>query len=146
MSTGNSSSSNLRQTLSWYNQFASIGGFVQARESKNWVSKAFWSALFIVGLVFTCFNVVNCIKDYLANRTFSSQKFQLVGSRGTQEFPAGTICNSNRVHCGHLHEVTTECQKVRTQRPKNLPNFCSKLRFPAQKNQKLKCLIFTPIY
>ena len=27
-------------------------------------------------------------------------------------FPAITICNSNRIHCGHLHQYILDCQKV----------------------------------
>ena len=99
--------------FSWFWNFTSLGGLTQVRDTDTSCSKAYWFILAIIGWVLTAFSTFNTIESFLAHDTITKTTFK----NGTvfQDnlvFPSVSICNSNRIHCGHLYNLIRKCEKV----------------------------------
>ena len=75
------------------------------------LSRIFWSLLFVIGTVLTIYNVVTLVEDFLAFGVETN--IELVQAKEL-DFPAVTICNANRIHCGELHNFIKDCVQVKT--------------------------------
>ena len=100
-------------TCKWFLNFTTSEGITQVRESDNGFSKWAWSLLSAIMFALTIYAVVSSVHGYFqyANTT----KIRFIGRAGQQtnvKFPSVTICNSNRVHCGHLYEMIRNCTEV----------------------------------
>ena len=97
----------------WFWNFTSFGGLTQSRESDNLISKWVWFTLALLGYgitLFTCYKTVSTFFD----GEFNTKITFVTGTafKTHIEFPAVTVCNSNRVHCGHLYDAIENCTKV----------------------------------
>ena len=99
-----------KDLLEWFVKFTSIGGFTQTRDSDNYTSKVIWALLFLAGLILTIVAVVSVITDYF--KYGSVTNVQLKHSSRGMVFPAVTVCNTNRIHCGHLYDKIISCGEV----------------------------------
>ena len=93
----------------WFSNFTSIPGFAQARTSDNKFSRVAWAILFIIGAVLTIMGVQASRARYLECRSVTTITNEFVSM---VKFPSVTICNLNRVHCGHLYDMISRCEKV----------------------------------
>ena len=100
---------NIHNAFLWFTNFTSIPGFAQARTSNNKYSKCAWSILFIIGAVLTIRGLQASISSYLEHRSVTTITNEFVSML---KFPSVTICNLNRVHCGHLYDMISRCEKV----------------------------------
>ena len=97
----------------WFWNFTSFGGFTQSRESDNLISKWVWFTLALFGYgitLLTCYKTVSTFFNWETNT-----KITFVTGLPFEtkiKFPAVTVCNSNRVHCGHLYDEIVNCTKV----------------------------------
>ena len=62
--------------------------------------------VFLVASAATIFGVHSTIKDYISNPTTTSIYIRNVNEL---DFPAVTVCNLNRVHCGRLYDQIIDC-------------------------------------
>ena len=100
---------NIHNAFLWFSHFTSIPGFAQARASDNKYSRCAWTILFIFGAVLTIILVHSSISSYLEFRSVTTITNEFVSML---KFPSVTICNLNRVHCGHLYDMISRCEKV----------------------------------
>ena len=100
---------NIHNAFLWFTNFTSIPGFAQARTSDNKYSRCAWSILFIIGAVLTIRGLQASISSYLEHRSVTTITNEFVSML---KFPSVTICNLNRVHCGHLYDMISRCEKV----------------------------------
>ena len=101
--------SKISKILDWWYHFTSLSGVTQVRDTDSKLSKASWLLFAILGFGLTWYLVTKCIEgyfDYLTETTIDISKPLEV------EFPAVTICNENRVHCGNLYDLIVNCTKV----------------------------------
>jgi hypothetical protein len=98
----------LTQATRWYRNFTTLGGFTQARDSDNETSRKYWIVILLAGLFMTTNSVKSTITRYLSYPTTWDSSVVLSQAL---DFPAVTVCNANKVHCGHLREYIIE--KVR---------------------------------
>ena len=97
-----------RTILYWfYKDFSSIGGITQFRDTYGIPAKLFWLSLFLAGLAMTIWNITQIFQQYYLYDVITKTKLETVS---TLEFPAITICNDNKIHCGHLKNRILECQ------------------------------------
>ena len=101
--------SKIAKILDWGYHFTSLSGVTQARDTDCKVSKASWFLFANLGIGLTCYLVNNCFQSYLAYETETTID---ITSPLQVEFPAVTICNQNRVHCGNLYNLILQCTKV----------------------------------
>ena len=99
-----------KNVLKWFVQFTSIGGFTQSRDSDNKISRAVWGVLFMVGLVLTIAGIVSLIIDFCQFGSLTN--VQLAHSSSGMLFPSVSVCNTNRIHCGHLYNKIILCKQV----------------------------------
>ena len=99
-----------KDVLEWFVKFTSIGGFTQTRDADNWLSKVIWALLFLTGLILTIVGVVSVITNYFKYGSITN--IQLKHSSSGMVFPAVTVCNTNRIHCGHLYNKIISCGSV----------------------------------
>ena len=98
------------KVLQWFIKFTSIGGFTQTRDSDNKISQFVWGALFLLGLVMTCFGIVKLVIQFCRYEAITN--VELGHNSSGMIFPAVTVCNQNRIHCGHLYDKIISCSKV----------------------------------
>ena len=101
--------SKITNILDWWYHFTSLTGITQIRDTDNKLSKASWFIFAIAGFGLSCYLVTNCIEGYFAYLTETTID---MSSPLEVEFPAVTICNENRVHCGNLYNLIVNCTKV----------------------------------
>ena len=102
-----------KYVFSWFWNFTSLAGFTQCRDTDTVVSKGFWFILALTGWALTSYTTYSTILSFLAYDIVTKTTFktgQVFQSNVT--FPSVTICNSNRVHCGHLYDLINKCEKV----------------------------------
>ena len=95
---------------SWYH-FTSLTGITQIRDTDSKLSRASWFIFAIAGFGLSCYLVTKCIEGFYAYQTETTID---ISSPLEVEFPAVTICNENRVHCGNLYNLIVNCTKVIT--------------------------------
>ena len=100
---------NIHNAFLWFTNFTSIPGFSQARTSDNKFSGGAWAILFTIGAVLTIRGLQASISSYLEYRSVTTITNEFVSM---VKFPSVTICNLNRVHCGHLYDMISRCEKV----------------------------------
>ena len=101
--------SRIAKVLDWWFHFTSLSGVTQTRDTDCKLSKASWFVFAILGFGLTCYLVTNCVEGYYAYLTETTIE---ISSPLEVEFPAITICNENRVHCGNLYNLIVNCTKV----------------------------------
>ena len=99
----------LREELRFSVNFTQVGGFVQARDDNAFIFKLMWFAVFLAGFVYTGFSIIALYQDYTDYNVITTVKNEY---QDKLEFPSVVICNSNRVHCGNLHEMIEKCHRV----------------------------------
>ena len=102
-----------KYVFSWFWNFTSLAGFTQCRDTDTLISKGFWFILALTGWSLTSYTTYSTILSFLAYDIVTKTTFetgQVFQSNVT--FPSVTICNSNRVHCGHLYDLIYKCEKV----------------------------------
>ena len=103
----------VKGVLSWFFNFTSMAGLTQVRDTDNSISKFVWSILAAVGYCMTIYGVVGSFKDFMLHDFSTKISFESgVAFQKQLEFPSVTVCNSNRVHCGHLYNLINKCNKV----------------------------------
>ena len=99
----------MKQVWDWGVNFTQVGGFVQARDDDNKFFKVVWLLCFLFGMGYTIHSISFLISDYLNYDVITTV-------RNTPalllDFPQVAICNANRVHCLHLHNMIQRCEKV----------------------------------
>ena len=95
--------------LKWGYLFTSINGIVQVRSTDGNVSKLCWCIFTIIGFFATSYLVFVSVWSFYEYNTITTVG---IFSELTTEFPAITICNQNRVHCGHLYDLIENCTSV----------------------------------
>ena len=104
----------LLDVSAWFWNFTSFAGFTQSRDSDNLISKYVWLILAILGYGITFFTCYKTINTFFAFETNTRITFKTGTAFKTKiGFPSVTVCNSNRIHCGHLYDAITNCTKVR---------------------------------
>ena len=101
--------SRIIKVLDWWYHFTSLSGVTQTRDTDCKLSKASWFVFAILGFGLTCYLVTKCVEGYYAYLTETTIE---ISSPLEVEFPAVTICNENRVHCGNLYNLIVNCTKV----------------------------------
>ena len=101
--------SKICKILDWWYHFTSLSGVTQVRDTDCKLSKASWFIFAILGFGLTCYLVTKCIEGYFAYQTETTID---ISNPLEVEFPAVTICNENRVHCGNLYDLIVNCTKV----------------------------------
>lgn len=91
--------SGFNQTTRWYINFTTLGGLTQTRDSDNNASRICWIVVFLLGLFMTAFSLKSTLCRYLDHPTTWDLSVTLNQSL---EFPAVTVCNANKIHCGNL--------------------------------------------
>ena len=100
-----------RNVLEWFVKFTSIGGFTQARDSDNKLSRLAWTLLFLTGLILTIWGIVVLVISYCEYKSITN--IDLGHNSSGMMFPAVAVCNQNRIHCGHLYDKIIFCSQVR---------------------------------
>ena len=102
-----------KDVFAWYWNFTSLAGFTQCRDTDTLISKAFWFILAITGWALTSYSTLMTIKSFLEYETVTKTNLTTGTVFKTKlHFPSVTICNSNRVHCGHLYDLILKCEQV----------------------------------
>ena len=102
-----------KYVFSWFWNFTSLAGFTQCRDTDTLVSKGFWFILALIGWTLTCYTTYSTILSFLTYEKFTKTTFETGAVfQNNVTFPSVTICNSNRVHCGHLYDLIYRCEKV----------------------------------
>ena len=101
--------SKICKILDWWYHFTSLSSVTQVRDTDYKVSKASWFIFAILGFGLTCYLVTKCFEGYYAYQTETTID---ISNPLEVEFPAVTICNENRVHCGNLYDLIVNCTKV----------------------------------
>ena len=105
---------NSEETFLWFWKFTSLGGFTQCRDSDNSVSKCAWFILALLGYGCTLYSVWFSIDGFLKHEYTTKVSYKTGTAFKTKiNFPSVTICNKNRVHCGHLYDLIQNCTKVK---------------------------------
>jgi hypothetical protein len=101
------SSNSSTSVLKWFAKFTSVGGLTHTRNSDNQISRSFWIIIFVIGCILTFISIQSTVSSYLEFDVNVGVKLEQ--SNGLS-FPAVTICNANKVHCGNLHKLILECK------------------------------------
>ena len=103
----------IKDVFQWFWEFTSFGGFTQSRESDNLISKWAWFILALLGYGITLYQCYQTILTFFDGE-FNTKITFITGTAYETDikFPAITVCNSNRVHCGHLYESIVNCTQV----------------------------------
>ena len=100
----------MKEVYEWFKNFSSLGGYNQYVLSENFASKFFWMVLTLIGLGITFYSIERTFHGFFDYNVITSVG---ISDNATLLFPTVTICNSNRVHCGQLHDKINNCIKVR---------------------------------
>ena len=104
----------LRDIFLWFWNFTSLAGVTQSRDSDNIFSKCAWMLLALCGYALTLYGVSFSINQFLQHEFNTKVSYNSsIGFKTQMSFPSVTICNTNRVHCGHLYNLIQDCTKVR---------------------------------
>ena len=104
----------VKETVLWFWKFTSLGGFTQCRDSDNSISKCAWFILALLGYGTTLYGVWFSIAGFLRHEYTTKMSYKTGTAFKTKiNFPSVTICNKNRVHCGHLYDLIQNCTKVK---------------------------------
>ena len=104
----------LLDVSAWFWNFTSFAGFTQSRDSDNLISKYVWLILALLGYGITFFTCYKTINTFFYFETNTRITFETGTAFKTKiGFPSVTICNSNRIHCGHLYNAIINCTRVR---------------------------------
>ena len=98
-----------KNTWKWFFQNNSIGGLDHVTNADNIVSRVFWLILFLAGAGLTTYSTYNTIMNFFKYNTLTSVTME---NHPLLQFPAVTICNSNRIHCGNLYALITNTTAV----------------------------------
>ena len=102
-----------KYVFSWFWNFTSLAGFTQCRDTDTLISKGFWFTLALTGWTLTCYTTYSTISSFLDYEIVTKTTFEIGAVfQNNVTFPSVTICNSNRVHCGHLYDLIYKCEKV----------------------------------
>ena len=102
-----------KNVILWFWKFTSLAGFTQCRDTDIVISKGFWFILAITGWILTVFSTYSTIQSFLTYETVTKSAVETGTVFKTDlVFPSVTICNSNRVHCGHLYDLIYKCEQV----------------------------------
>ena len=99
----------IKDVIKWGYGFTSVAGVTQYRDTDCKTSKVSWFFITIVGTLFTLFSVYGCFRSYFAYNTVTTVG---ITNEISTSFPSVTICNQNRVHCGHLYNLIRNCTRV----------------------------------
>lgn len=94
----------------WYYNFTQVGGLSQARSEDSKIFKFIWLLGYGVGIGVTFWLLHGLLVDFLE---FNVQTKMDMKQAIHFTMPSITLCNSNRVHCGNLHQLIQKCEKVR---------------------------------
>ncbi|TRY69119.1 hypothetical protein TCAL_04115, partial [Tigriopus californicus] len=86
----------------WFLTFTTIGGLSHFQGTNWYVSKAMWIVLFFIGIIATTSQIYFVLINYYEYNVITSVTND---EAQTMNFPAVTICNANRVHCGNLKDL-----------------------------------------
>ena len=99
----------IKGVLTWAVKFTQTGGLVQARDDDIWVFKVVWFLLFAAGISYSTFSIVQLLREYQKYDVYTSS---VIEHNNALDFPAVTICNSNRIHCGNFYDLILKCSTV----------------------------------
>ncbi len=89
-------------SVRWFLGFTTIGGLTQFHNSnKVPISQLVWLCLFLTGLGLTIASVATIFIEYSENLIVTTVTTE---QHKSMPFPAITLCNNNKMHCGHLLE------------------------------------------
>ena len=119
----------MREVFIWFWNFTSFPGLAQCRDSDNIISKVYWIILTLSGYALTMYTFSMTIQSFFNYNTNTRILFGTgVAFRDRLNFPSVTVCNTNRIHCGHLYDLIQECTKVIQNQKYNfyrpLENYC----------------------
>ena len=103
---------NNKKVMQWFVKFTSIGGFTHSRDSDNQTSRFIWGILFLAGVVLTLLGIIQLVRDFCRYEAITN--VELGHNSSGLIFPAVTVCNQNRIHCGHLYDKIISCNHVST--------------------------------
>ena len=97
----------------WFLHFTSFAGITQSRDSDNSISRWAWFSLGLVGYCLTTYSAVQTISSFFEYPSYTNV-FIKTGTafQTARNFPSVTICNRNRIHCGHLYDLIQNCTAV----------------------------------
>ena len=97
----------------WFWNFTSFAGFTQCRDADNKFSRWLWLVLALSGYGLTLYTAALTINSFFKNEIHTNIQYKTgIGFKTKLNFPSVTICNSNRVHCGHLYDLIYSCTMV----------------------------------
>ena len=110
---GKQTNEKMREAFIWFWNFTSFAGLAQCRDSDNKISKVYWIILALTGYALTMYTFTMTIQSFFYHPTDTKILFETgVGFQTRLNFPSVTVCNSNRIHCGHLYDLIQDCAKV----------------------------------
>ena len=90
----------IRHTSTEWCQETSIAGLGKTVKSdSSYFKKGYWFILFLIGSIWTCYNLHGVINEYLKYSVSTSNDLTFETSI---QFPAVTICNQNRFDFKHF--------------------------------------------
>ena len=98
------------EIITQYAGFTTIGAVSHAKNATCHYTKAYWIIILLVGYTMTYYATILTFLDYFEYNTMTS--VSVVSEEEKFEFPAVTICNSNRIHCRNLLHAIQVCEKV----------------------------------
>ena len=102
-----------RAVFEWFLNFTSFAGITQSRDSDNSISKWTWFGLGLVGYCLTTYSAVQAIRSFFEYPSYTNVFFETgTAFKTARNFPSVTICNRNRMHCGHLYDLIQNCTAV----------------------------------
>ena len=105
------------EPLHWFKSFTTLGGIGQIIGSteKHW--KVFWTISTLTFLAITGYSALLIVIEYSNYKVVTSYS---VEHKDRLVIPSVTICNVNRVHCGHLLKKLEEYDKANDTRKEML--------------------------
>ncbi|XP_059096686.1 acid-sensing ion channel 4-A-like [Tigriopus californicus] len=105
----------------WFLGFTTIGGLTHFRGNNICLSKAIWFILFIAGICATIWQIYSVLINYFEYNVITSVTND---EAQTMNFPAVTICNANRVHCGNLRNLIWNISQETGDNEETLKKLC----------------------
>ena len=106
-------SKEIKAVFEWFLNFTSFAGITQSRDSDNLISKWTWVGLGLVGYCLTSYSAVQTIASFFEYPSYTNVFIETgTAFKTPRQFPSVTICNRNRIHCGHLYDLIQNCTKV----------------------------------
>ena len=97
----------LGHAISMYQKFSNTGGRHQFDTPNMSFSKVIWCVLLLAGAVLTIVSTYHVFQEFMS---FNVVTKVIINSVPELPFPAVTICNQNRIHCGNLKIAIQNCQ------------------------------------